>query len=104
MILMKVLLLLICFGALTGAVGTVIYDIFLAFELDRILRRGEREEKSLAGGTQLKLAQVASNAPIATIAPAARIESGTYAAAHPRRANRWNVPPKFARVTASGKK
>jgi regulator of protease activity HflC (stomatin/prohibitin superfamily) len=48
MIFMKDLLLLICFGALASAAAMVIYDIILAFELNRILRRDERPAISLA--------------------------------------------------------
>ena len=39
MLLLRFMLLLIGFGALACTAGLVIYDIFLAFELDRILRR-----------------------------------------------------------------
>lgn len=42
MILLKALLLLVSIGALASAGATVIYDIVLAFELDRILRRRRR--------------------------------------------------------------
>jgi len=42
MILLKDLLVLTCLGALVGAVGTVAYDIYLAYELSRILHRGSK--------------------------------------------------------------
>jgi hypothetical protein len=97
-ILFKVLVLLICFGALTGAVATIIYDIFLAFELDRILRRGEREEKPSVGDALPMPTRVSLRAPITPI------ESGACSVANPRRAIGWNAPVKLARVAASGKK
>ena len=98
MIFFKVLLLLICFGALTGAVATVIYDIFLAFELDRILRRGERNEKPSVDDALPSPARVDSNVSLA------RIESGARSVANPRSAIRWNAPANLARVAASEKK
>jgi regulator of protease activity HflC (stomatin/prohibitin superfamily) len=36
---MRFLLIVASFGFLTGAIGLVLYDIFIAFELDRILKR-----------------------------------------------------------------
>ncbi|HUJ33080.1 MAG TPA: SPFH domain-containing protein [Candidatus Acidoferrum sp.] len=41
MLFLRFLLFLMAFGALAGAVGMVVYDVFLAFELDRLLRRRE---------------------------------------------------------------
>jgi regulator of protease activity HflC (stomatin/prohibitin superfamily) len=41
MIFLKSMLLLICVGLIVGAAAIVGYDIYLAFELRRILRRGE---------------------------------------------------------------
>ena len=42
----KILLLLAAFGFLACAVGMVLYDVYLALELSRILGRGERHAKS----------------------------------------------------------
>ena len=42
MLFLKVLLSIVSFGFLAGAFGTAAYDIYLAFQLDRILRRNER--------------------------------------------------------------
>jgi len=39
MLFIKYLMLVACFGLLAAALGAVVYDIYLAFELDRILRR-----------------------------------------------------------------
>jgi hypothetical protein len=97
-ILFKVLMLLICFGALTGGVATIIYDIFLAFELDRILRRGEREHRPSVDDALPEPARVILKAPIAPI------ESRVRSVANPRRAIGWNAPVKLARIAASGKK
>ncbi len=55
MLFLRFVLLLSCFGLLAGAAGTVIYDIFLAFELNRILRRGERSSDATPPGeTQVR--------------------------------------------------
>ncbi len=40
MLLLKILFLVTCFGLLAAAAGTILYDIYLAFELNRALRRG----------------------------------------------------------------
>jgi regulator of protease activity HflC (stomatin/prohibitin superfamily) len=39
MLFIKYMMLVACFGLLAAALGAVVYDIYLAFELDRILRR-----------------------------------------------------------------
>jgi len=98
MIFLKVLLILVCVGALLGAVGTVIFDIFLAFELDRTLRRGERkDELSLTGNEPKNAQQEAAPGPFAHPAPSTRVR------AVPRRAIRWNVAAKLVAIaTISG--
>jgi regulator of protease activity HflC (stomatin/prohibitin superfamily) len=50
MIFLKFVLMLICFGFLAGAASTILYDIYLTFELSRILRRGERGQSSSESG------------------------------------------------------
>ncbi len=50
MLFLKVLLSIVSFGFLAGAIGTVAYDIYLAFQLDRILRRNDDAPKSESGG------------------------------------------------------
>src|SRR5208337_2381168 len=42
MLFLKLMLLLICSGLLACAAGAVVYDLCLAFELGRILRRDNR--------------------------------------------------------------
>ena len=49
MLFLKVLLSIVSFGFLAGAIGTVAYDIYLAFQLDRILRRNDDAPKSESG-------------------------------------------------------
>jgi regulator of protease activity HflC (stomatin/prohibitin superfamily) len=41
MLFLKIMLFVVCFGALAGAAGLILYDIYLAFELSRLLRRGK---------------------------------------------------------------
>src|SRR5580700_5463209 len=83
MLFLKVLLSIISFGFLAGAIGTVAYDIYLAFQLDRILRRNDSAPKSESGDAtgsaassgassgSPSLAQSTSRAPIS--APPRRI-------------------------------
>jgi regulator of protease activity HflC (stomatin/prohibitin superfamily) len=50
MLFLRYMLLVICFGLLACAAGMVLYDIYLAFELSRILRRGEGAADSAQPG------------------------------------------------------
>ncbi len=88
MIFLKYLLLIICFGACACAAGTVVYDIYLAFELDRILRRGERKPKPSTEGTDAEAGSAARSAPPARLAT------------KPGRAVRWNTAAKFVAIAA----
>jgi hypothetical protein len=54
MIFLKDLVLLTCIGALMAAAATVTYDIYLAFELDRILRHSERQTDNSISGAEGK--------------------------------------------------
>jgi hypothetical protein len=47
MLFLKYLLLLTCFGLLALAAGAVLYDIYLTFELGRLLGPGEEGERRL---------------------------------------------------------
>src|SRR5215472_2561325 len=49
MLFLRTLLLIVSFGFLAGAVGTVIYDIYLSFELNRIFNRNERRREEEKG-------------------------------------------------------
>jgi len=55
MLFLRFALFVVAFGFLAAAVGVVAYDIYLAFELDRILRRSPRTAEAATGesaGTQ----------------------------------------------------
>ena len=43
MLFLRFALLVVSCGLIVAAVGIVAYDVYLAFELDQILRRSERE-------------------------------------------------------------
>jgi regulator of protease activity HflC (stomatin/prohibitin superfamily) len=79
MLFIKFLLLVAAFGFLACAVGMVLYDVYLAFELSRILRRGERP-----GEPEL---------PVET---SARVSAWP----RPRRVIRWNIAAKFVAIAA----
>src|ERR1700683_3955489 len=67
MLLLRFMLLLIGFGALACTAGLVIYDIFLALELDRILRRpgpvAEADTEATAETTPTTAPSVGTTAP-----------------------------------------
>ena len=48
MLFLRTLLFVVSFGFLGVAVAIVLYDLYLAFELNRILRIGERKPKDVA--------------------------------------------------------
>src|SRR5579862_3652540 len=50
MLFLRFLLFAGCFGLGVVAAGMVLYDIFLAYELDRVLRRGGRPENAGEAG------------------------------------------------------
>ncbi len=79
MIFLKYLLLVGCFGLFAAAVGAILYDIYLAFELDRMLRRAARPP----------IQPEAAEVPVhATVLP------------RPRRRIRWNTAAKLVAVGA----
>ena len=79
MLFLKFMLLAICFGFLACAAGMVLYDIYLAYELERILRRGERPaDAAQPGGTP---------------PPAMRLPRA-------RRVIRWNAVAKLVAIAA----
>jgi regulator of protease activity HflC (stomatin/prohibitin superfamily) len=79
MLFLKYMMLVACFGLFAAAAGAVLYDIYLAFELDRMLRRG---------------------APAA--APGEPAMASMAAAVTPRRRRviRWDLACKLAAVAA----
>jgi regulator of protease activity HflC (stomatin/prohibitin superfamily) len=99
MIFLRYLLLTVCVGAALLAAATVLYDIYLAFQLDRILKRGAR--KSDAGLQNEKIgeegtAQIFSPPPVVA-PPAVPLRRSP---ADPRRQIRWKVASKFLAVAA----
>jgi regulator of protease activity HflC (stomatin/prohibitin superfamily) len=81
MLFLKLMLMLICIGLMAGAAGTILYDIYLAFELSRILRRGR--------GANFSDATRPPEPPPMVILPPPK-----------RRAIRWNVAAKLAVIGA----
>jgi hypothetical protein len=47
MLFLKYLLIVACCGIFAGVAGMVLYDIFLAYELDRLLKRREKQTETL---------------------------------------------------------
>ena len=80
MIALKILLLVICFSCFACAAGAILYDIYLAFELGRLLRRSDKPEETPTSETSAR-------AP-GLILP------------RPRRAIRWNTAAKLAAIGA----
>ena len=79
MLFIKCMLLLTAFGFLACAVGMVLYDVYLAFELSRILRRGEGPAEPAPPE------QTAARAP---------------ALPRPRHVIRWNTAAKIVVIAA----
>ncbi len=113
MLFLRLLLFVVSFGFLGVAVAIVLYDIYLAFELNRLLRLGERAPKDVAtnqvaetpgenaplptgaGGTPSPGAASAFAAPVSRPAFYLRPRS-----AGPRRAIRWSTAAKFVLFAA----
>jgi regulator of protease activity HflC (stomatin/prohibitin superfamily) len=100
MLFLRMLLLIASFGFLAGAIGTVVYDIYLAFQLDRILRRNDRAPESEPGGTTAPGTSSAgpsgtSSGPGAFAQPPSRGPSG----GQPRRI-RWVIAAKLLALAA----
>jgi len=87
MLFLRLLLFLISAGALAGAAGVVLYDIYLAFELSRLLQRRARPvpQPAVEGAPAVL--------PPQSSPPPARPPG-------PRRAIRWSVAAKFSVVAA----
>src|SRR5271155_747414 len=109
MLFLRLLLFVVSFGFLAVAVAIVLYDLYLAFELNRILRLGERARKEVAAANQAP-GKPGENAPVpdaaAATAPSAAGASVTTSTARPafylpprsagpRRAIRWSTAAKF---------
>ena len=104
MLFLRLLLVVVSFGFLAVAVGIVLYDIYLAFELNRILRLGERAPKDLAANQAVRAASESGplSGPVgATATPVAR--PAFYLpprSAGPRRAIRWSAAAKLVAIAA----
>ena len=57
MLFLHLLLFVVSFGFLAVAVGIVLYDMYLAFELNRILRLGERAPQDRAANQAARTAK-----------------------------------------------
>lgn len=82
MIFLKFILMLISFAVFAAAASTIIYDVYLLFDLGRILRRAERDSSSPDSG-----------------APPSPSSSGVVLP-RPRRMIRWHTATKLALVAA----
>ena len=83
MIVIKFMLMLVCFGLFACAAGAVLYDIYLALELARILHRREKREGSAPD----------SGPPTSPERPGVILP-------RPRRAIRWHMATKLVLVGA----
>jgi regulator of protease activity HflC (stomatin/prohibitin superfamily) len=94
MLFLRFLLFAISFGFVGVAVAIVLYDIYLAFELDRLLRRGEDAAPSVAPAAQ--------ESPVEPPTAAAQSPGRAYLARRtgPRRAIRWAGASKLLAVAA----
>jgi regulator of protease activity HflC (stomatin/prohibitin superfamily) len=108
MLFLRFLLFVLSFGFIAVALGVILYDVYLAFELDRILRKPEKE----ASDTQTAPAVASADfeaSPVAS-APAAAPATGSSAAqiyltrrtsgAGSRRAIRWSAAAKLVAFAA----
>lgn len=82
MLFLKLLLIVVAFGFLACAAGLVLYDIYLAFELDRILRKSEPPAGAAQPAEAGAAGTAAGAAPLAALPGAAQPRA--------RRALRWN--------------
>jgi regulator of protease activity HflC (stomatin/prohibitin superfamily) len=99
MLFLKALLTFLAFGFLAAAAGLVLYDIYLAFELDRLLRKSEPPAPiTLTEGTRTGDAPPADAGSVAPGAglPSLRSTPRTPAPPHAPRGLRWNTRWKTA--------
>ncbi|HSY59798.1 MAG TPA: SPFH domain-containing protein [Terriglobales bacterium] len=94
MLFLRFLLLVVSFGFLAGAAGTVIYDIYLAFELNRILRRNDRPSKGEGSA-----AESAAHSSTLSALPLASASSQLRDSV-PRPAVRWTLALKLVALAA----
>ncbi len=113
MLFLRLLLFVVSFGFLGVAVAIVLYDLYLAFELNRILRLGDRAPKDLAAnqvagtpGENSPLPDAVAGTPSSGTAASATASSARPVfylpprSAGPRRAIRWSAAAKFVAFAA----
>ncbi|HKS82059.1 MAG TPA: SPFH domain-containing protein [Candidatus Acidoferrales bacterium] len=93
MIFLKFWLVAICFGAGTIAAGSLLYDIYLSLELERIFRRRENKPESPANGPEAAADATNSGPP-----PAPSQPYYVSLRARPKHEIRWKVAAKFLTI------
>jgi len=99
MLFLKVLLSILSFGFLAGAIGTVAYDIYLAFQLDRILRRNDRNDSAPKSESGDATGSAESSAATSSTPAPAQSTSRAPISAPPRRI-RWVIAAKLLALAA----
>ena len=106
MLFLRLLLFVVSFGFLGMAVAIVLYDIYLAFELNRLLRLGERRPADVAAsqvaGTQTAdapLSTEAAGTPSAGGPPLGAVGTGATVAAAASRPG-FHLRPRSAGIAA----
>ena len=100
MLFLGFLLFVISVSFVVVAAGLVIYDVFLAFELGKLLRpRESAAEKEEAGQTSEALGPAATSSPAASVAERGAIQASVQIA-RTRRAVRWAAAAKLVVVAA----
>ena len=104
MLFLRMLLFVVSFGFLGVAIAIVLYDLYLAFELNRILRLGERKPKDVAAEQPAGTSSEASAPADTTAAAPAPVARPAFylppRSARPRRAIRWSAVAKFVVLAA----
>jgi regulator of protease activity HflC (stomatin/prohibitin superfamily) len=99
MLFLRLLLLIVSFSFLAGAIGTVAYDIYLSFELGRILRRNDRLNDRPTESAAAPLAPGASESVTAAAPPPPRLPQAPPRTT-PRRPIRWTFAAKLIAIAA----
>src|SRR5277367_5241107 len=100
MLFLRLLLLIISFSFLAGAIGTVAYDIYLSFELGRILRRNDRLNDLPAESAAAPLAPGTGDAAASAPQPPPQRLPQSSPRTTPRRPIRWTFAAKLIAIAA----
>jgi regulator of protease activity HflC (stomatin/prohibitin superfamily) len=104
MLFLRFLLMALSFGFIAVAIGVVLYDVYLAFELDRILRRPAKDAASTPSASlssdEVKATGSHPVASAATLSPARAIPALRSAGGTSRRSIRWQVAAKLLAIAA----